>query len=85
MMLLTERPKTEKSSASAIRCAFHIPNLKTQAIMENYTIMGIPRKIYEKLNREYTRFYAHSSLTERPKRRRIPTRSELVYSTFKQQ
>lgn len=53
--------------------------------MENYTIMGIPRKIYEKLNREYTRFYAHSSLTERPKRRRIPTRSELVYSTFKQQ
>lgn len=53
--------------------------------MENYTIMGIPRKIYEKLNREYTRFISHSCPTERPKRRRIPTRSELVYSTQKLQ
>lgn len=53
--------------------------------MENYTIMGIPRKIYEKLNREYTQFISHSSPTGRPKRRRIPARSELVYSIQKQQ
>lgn len=52
--------------------------------MENYTIMGIPRKIYEKLNREYTRLNSHSNPTGHPKRRRIPTRSELVYSTQKQ-
>lgn len=53
--------------------------------MENYIIMGIPRKIYEKLNREYTRFISQSCPMERPKRRRIPTRSELVYSTQKPQ
>lgn len=52
--------------------------------MENYMTMGIPRKIYDKLNREYKRVYAYSSQTERPKRRRMPTRSELVYSTHKQ-
>lgn len=52
--------------------------------MENYMTMGIPRKIYDKLNREYTRIYAHSRQTERPKRRRMPTRIELVYSTQKQ-
>lgn len=53
--------------------------------MENYMTMGIPRKIYNKLNREFTRIYAYSSQTERPKRQRMHTRCELVYSTQKQQ
>lgn len=52
--------------------------------MENCITMGIPHEIYKKLNREYTRLNSHSNPTGHPKRRRIPTRSELVYSTQKQ-
>lgn len=48
-------------------------------------ILGITPEQYERYNREYTRLNSHSSPTGRPKRRRIPARSELVYSIQKQQ
>lgn len=64
-------------------------NLKYGIIMEksNRTpmILGITPEQYEKYNREYTRLNPHGLPEIRPKRRRIPARSELIYSIQKQQ